>query len=64
MNIEQQEAHQAPPQRFLKSAINQSKKEPQIDPGKDLGQTTWRTIGYRGMESIKEVYRGKTNDVG
>ena len=32
MNIEQQEAHQAPPQRFLKSVINQSKKEPQIDP--------------------------------
>lgn len=33
--LEEQQAHQAPPPAFLRSVIDQSKKEPQIDPGKD-----------------------------
>lgn len=33
--LEEQQAHQAPPPAFLRSVIEQSKKEPQIDPGKD-----------------------------
>ena len=33
--IDKQEAHQAPPPAFLRSVIEQSKKEPQIDPGRD-----------------------------
>lgn len=33
--LEEQQAHQAPPPAFLRSVIEQSKKEPKIDPGKD-----------------------------
>ena len=31
--IEEQQAHQAPPPAFLRSVIEQSEKEPQVDPG-------------------------------
>ena len=59
MNIEQQEAHQAPPPAFLKSVINQSKKEPQIDPGKDRDRLLGELSDAEAWKVLKKFIEAK-----
>lgn len=57
--IEQQQAHQAPPPAFLKSVINQSKKEPQIDPGKDRDRLLGELSDTEAWKVLKKFIEAK-----
>ena len=58
MNIEQQEAPTAP-KTFLKSVINQSKKEPQIDPGKDRDRLLGELSDTEAWKVLKKFIEAK-----
>jgi len=57
--IEQQQAHQAPPPAFLKSVINKSKKEPQIEPGKDRDRLLTELSDTEAWKVLKQYIEAK-----
>lgn len=57
--LETQQAHQAPPPAFLKSVINQSKKEPQVEPGKDRDRLLGELSDTEAWKVLKRFIEAK-----
>lgn len=64
MSIDKQVAEQAPPPAFLKSVINQNKKETVIEPGPDRDKTIANFANSDAWKLLKQFIRAKQTELG